>query len=118
MVVFPRNISEDIETLTVSSSAFNDHTIIPIRYTCDGENINPPITIQNIPEGTKSMVLIVEDPDAPVRSWVHWIVWDIPPTTKVKEKLMSVLGVVGTNDFGKKKIYWSLPSFWSSPLFF
>jgi Raf kinase inhibitor-like YbhB/YbcL family protein len=103
MVVFPRNISEDIETLTVSSSAFNDHTIIPIRYTCDGENINPPITIQNIPEGTKSMVLIVEDPDAPVRSWVHWIVWDIPPTTKVKEKLMSVLGVVGTNDFGKKK---------------
>jgi Raf kinase inhibitor-like YbhB/YbcL family protein len=102
MVVFPRNISEDIETLTVSSSAFNDYTNIPIKYTCDGENINPPITIQNIPEGTKSIVLIVEDPDAPIRTWVHWIVWNIPPTNNVKEKLMSVLGVNGTNDFGKK----------------
>ena len=103
MIVFPRSISEDIETLTVSSIAFRDHAYIPIKYTCDGENINPPLTIQNIPEGTKSMVLVVEDPDAPIRTWVHWIVWNIPPTTKVKEKLMPVLGVVGTNDFGKKK---------------
>jgi phosphatidylethanolamine-binding protein (PEBP) family uncharacterized protein len=65
--------------LHISSSAFEHNGNIPVKYTCDGKDINPPLTIKDIPSEAKSLVLIVDDPDAPMGTWVHWVVWNIDP---------------------------------------
>ena len=75
MIHHPVQISEEIKTLNVISDAFEDGGHIPLKYTSDGENINPPLSIKNIPLEAKSLALIVEDPDAPIRPWIHWLVW-------------------------------------------
>lgn len=64
-------------TLKVTSSAFRDGGKIPAKYTCDGSNMNPPLRIDNFPKAAKSLVLIADDPDAPGRAWIHWLVWNI-----------------------------------------
>lgn len=92
------HISEIVKPLSISSDAFKDRGYIPAKYSCDGENINPPLSIGNIPKETKSLALIVDDPDAPIRTWVHWIVWNIPPAKKIKEN--EIAGDEGVNDFG------------------
>ena len=71
-------------TLTLTSTAFTDGGEIPRRYTCEGEDISPPLAWAGAPDGTKSLVLIVDDPDAPdparpQRTWVHWVLYNIPP---------------------------------------
>lgn len=89
-----------IHNLVVTSGAFAPDGIIPVTYTCDGDDINPSLHIENIPQGTKSLVLIVDDPDAPMGVFDHWVVWNIPPSHNViKEN--EVPGVEGLNDFGK-----------------
>ncbi len=87
----------DYKLLKISSTAFNDGGMIPVKYTCDGENINPPLDIKNIPEETSCLALIVDDPDAPISTWVHWIAWNIPVTHHIKEN--EVHGTEGINDF-------------------
>ena len=87
----------DMENLKVSSTAFVNNGIIPLKYTCDGDNVNPPLHITNIPEKTKSLVLIVDDLDAPMKTWLHWLVWDIEPSGRIEED--SVPGIEGSNDF-------------------
>jgi hypothetical protein len=84
----------------VVEGAFSNNQRIPKRYTCDGENVSPPLTINGVPEGTKSLVLICDDPDAPMGTWDHWVVWDIQVTQNVKEN--SVPGTQGINSWGKK----------------
>lgn len=88
-----------MEQLTITSPVFENNRPIPKKYTCDGEDVNPPLNIEGIPVGTKSLVLIVDDPDAPMGTWDHWIVWNIPPKNKIDED--SVPGVEGVNDFRK-----------------
>ena len=88
-----------MSNLVISSPAFKNNKEIPRKYTCDGEDVNPQLDINGLPEETKSLVLIVDDPDAPMGDWVHWIVWNIAPTDKIKEN--SVPGVEGMNDFSK-----------------
>jgi Raf kinase inhibitor-like YbhB/YbcL family protein len=85
--------------LVVMSSAFKNNGLIPRMYTCDGEDVNPPLTIDGLPQGTKSLVLIIDDPDAPMGNWQHWTVWNITPTNKIDET--GVPGIEGLNDFGK-----------------
>ena len=85
--------------LIVSSPAFKNNNKIPPKYTCHGEDVNPQLDVQNLPEGTKSMVLIVDDPDCPLGDWVHWIVWNIKPINSIREN--SIPGVEGMNDFNK-----------------
>jgi len=80
------------------SSVFENMGRIPQKYTCQGEDINPPLNIEDIPSNTKSMVLIVDDPDAPIGVWDHWIVWNIPPGN-IEEN--SIPGVQGKNSWGK-----------------
>lgn len=99
MIQHPVHISEEIKTLNVTSEGFLHRTYIPIKFTCDGECVNPPLTIKNIPPETKSLVLIMDDPDAPGGTWAHWLVWNIPPVERIKEN--SVPGVQGMNDFRK-----------------
>lgn len=72
--------------MRITSAAFEDGKPIPSRHTCDGDNINPPLAIDGVPEGTKSLALIMDDPDVPrhLRAdgmWDHWIVFNMPPTT-------------------------------------
>ena len=64
--------------MNVSSSAFNEGQMIPSKYTCDGQDISPPLAWDNAPGGTKSFALICDDPDAPMGTWVHWVVYEIP----------------------------------------
>lgn len=71
-------------TLTITSTAFTDGGEIPRLYTCQGDDISPPLAWGAVPEGTKSLVLIVDDPDAPdpaapLRIWVHWVLYNLPP---------------------------------------
>lgn len=85
--------------LYLTSTAFSQGERIPTRYTCDGENISPPLEIRNLPRYTESLVVIVEDPDAPRGIWTHWLVWNVPPTNMIEEGV--VPGIQGTNDFGR-----------------
>jgi hypothetical protein len=87
----------DYKRLEIFSPAFRVSEMIPARYTCDGMNINPPIEIRNLPLEARSLTLIVEDPDAPKGTWVHWVVWNIPVRQHIKEN--SVPGIEGVNDF-------------------
>ncbi len=68
--------------MELSSSVFKAGSVIPALYTCDGRNISPPLTFEFVPQRARSLVLIVDDPDAPGGMWVHWTVWDIQPTVK------------------------------------
>jgi len=70
--------------MTFSSAAFKEQGPIPVRYTCDGQDTSPPLTWAGLPQGTKSLALIVDDPDAPdpaapKMTWVHWVLYNIPP---------------------------------------
>ncbi len=92
--------------IKVESPAFGFGEFIPVKYTCDGMDISPPIYWSNFPENTKSFVLIMDDPDAPIGIFTHWIVYDIPANIHgFKEnvpKLPEIYGVKqGINDFGR-----------------
>ena len=87
--------------LQIISPAFKDNEYIPKKFTCDGEDINPSLLIKNVPSGAKSLTLIVDDPDAPGGTWVHWTVWNIDPsTTSIPENNVPAGSVEGTTDFG------------------
>ncbi len=66
-------------TMTITSSAFDHNGTLPSKYTCDGQNVSPPLTISGVPSGTKSIALVVDDPDAPMGTFTHWIAWNIDP---------------------------------------
>ncbi|MGB9847598.1 MAG: YbhB/YbcL family Raf kinase inhibitor-like protein [Minisyncoccia bacterium] len=90
--------------MKITSQAFQNNELIPKRYTCDGENINPPLYFEEIPEGTESLVLIVDDPDAPRGTFLHWLVFNIPPQTKlIEENSLPAGAQLGKNDFGQLK---------------
>jgi len=91
-----------MKELIVKSPAFENNKLMPKKYARDGEDMNPPLTIEGTPERTKSLALIVEDPDAPAGLWIHWVVWNIPPTNEIKEN--SVPGTEGLNT-NKKRSY-------------
>lgn len=86
----------DYKQLDISSAAFKANEMIPSDYTCDGLDISPPIDIQGIPKEAVCLALIIDDPDAPVGTWVHWLVWNIPITHHIKEN--DIHGVEGVND--------------------
>lgn len=70
-----------MSTLTITSQTFTDKGMIPARFTCDGQDVNPPLEWGTTPTGTRTLALIMDDPDAPVGTWVHWVVWNIRPDT-------------------------------------
>ncbi len=77
-----RQVSEERSqdmAISVSSSAFQEGGMIPAKYTCDGNDLSAPLKWTGAPEGTKSIAVICDDPDAPVGTWVHWVMWNIPP---------------------------------------
>lgn len=90
-----------IAKLTIGSTEYANNGFIPPKFTCDGENVNPAITIENIPNGTKSMAIIVDDPDAPYGKFNHWIIWNIRPKEMIIEN--TVRGTERKNSFGKTR---------------
>ena len=87
--------------LKITSSAFEHNSKIPSKYTCDGDDINPPLQISGVDENAKSLVLIMDDPDASVGNWDHWIVFNLnPDLTKIKEGVEPD-GIKGINSWGK-----------------
>jgi len=86
--------------MKLTSPEFENNKFIPKKFTCQGQDINPGLNIQDIPKETKSMALIVDDPDAPMGDWVHWVVFNIPVVSKIEED--SIPGKQGSNDFGRK----------------
>ena len=68
--------------MKVTSSAFQNEGMIPSKYTDDGSDVSPPLMIESVPEGTKSLALISDDPDAPMGTWIHWVMWNIPADSK------------------------------------
>ena len=93
--------------MNLFSSAFNEGGMIPQKYTCDDADISPPLSWQNIPEGTKSLALICDDPDAPIGIWVHWVLFNMPPELNQlpenvpAERKLSNGTRQGINDFRK-----------------
>ena len=77
-------------SIKLSSPAFTNNGFIPSRHSYNGENISPQLDIDQVPEGTKSLALIVDDPDAPNGTWVHWVVWNIPVVKQLKENLTAL----------------------------
>jgi len=83
----------------ISSPVFKNQEPIPTAYTCEGANINPPLGIEGIPKGTKTLALIMDDPDAVSGTFVHWLVWNISPMKMIDEN--SKPGIEGKNGAGK-----------------
>jgi Raf kinase inhibitor-like YbhB/YbcL family protein len=105
-----------MKKLSVESPAFENNTLIPAKYTCDGDDVNPPLIIKGIPEEAKTLALIVDDPDAPAGTWAHWIVWNIPPTGKIEEN--TVPGTEGLNTDGKHSYGGPCPPYGTHRYFF
>jgi len=89
--------------MVLSSPAFEQMEMIPKRYTCQGEDISPPLKIDQIPEEAKSLVLIMDDPDAPSGTWVHWVVWNIPPVDTIEEGELPNEALEGVNSWGNNE---------------
>jgi len=93
--------------IKITSTDFDEGSMIPRSYTCDGEDVSPPLAWTGVPEGTKSLVLICDDPDAPVGTWVHWVLFNLPadinglPANVPPDKVIENGGRHGMNDFRK-----------------
>jgi Raf kinase inhibitor-like YbhB/YbcL family protein len=93
--------------MKLTSTAFKDGLMIPSQYSCDGDDISPALAWADAPDGTKSFVLISDDPDAPIGTWVHWVIYNIPAETRElsegisSDKKLSDGTLQGINDFRK-----------------
>lgn len=93
--------------IKLTSTAFQDSGMIPTKYTCDGANVSPPLEWSGAPQTTKSLALICDDPDAPAKTWVHWVVFDLPasrtslPENVPPQETIAGGGKQGTTDFKK-----------------
>jgi len=99
----PTLLQTKTSNMKITSQAFENNQIIPGKYTCQGQNINPRLSISDTPSGAKSLVLIVEDPDAPAGTWHHWVVYNIAPeTTLIQENSLPEGAAQIKNDFGNE----------------
>ena len=95
--------------LTLASTAFQNHGVVPTRHTCDGADVSPALSWSGVPSGTAALVLIVDDPDAPGKTWVHWVLFGIPAgatglpegVSKVEAPKEVKGALQGKNDFGR-----------------
>ncbi len=86
--------------LIVKSPVFEHNKPIPIKYSCDGDEVNPPITVEGLPVGATTIALVIDDPDAPRGTFDHWVVYNIPPASKIAEN--TVPGTEGVNSAGRQ----------------
>lgn len=93
-------MKESVKTILLTSPSFQNNSVIPAKFTCKGENINPELKISDIPAETKSLVLVMDDPDAPSGDWVHWLKWNIPSETEAIVEGVEPVGVSGKGSGG------------------
>ncbi len=91
---------EGVGKMTLSSPDFHNNEFIPKKFSCQGKDVNPALIIDGIPDGAKSLALIVDDPDAPMGTWVHWVVFNIPVVSQIEED--SIPGEQAMNSFGRE----------------
>lgn len=84
--------------MRLSSPSFTPGETVPTRYTCDGEDVSPPLLIEDIPAGAVCLALVMDDPDAPMGTWDHWVAYDIPVIGEVPEGV-APLGTPGRNSW-------------------
>ena len=112
LMITGRSLSEEqtrskkeVKAVQLTSSAFKEGGPIPTRHTCDGEDLSPPLKWTSVPPGTRGLALICDDPDAPVGTWVHWVLYGLGPTaTELKEGVPATEkipggAIQGINDF-------------------
>jgi Raf kinase inhibitor-like YbhB/YbcL family protein len=87
--------------IQITSTAFKEGDKIPRQYTCDGKNVSPPLAWTNVPTNTVSLALIMDDPDAPSGTWVHWVLFNLPASTSGLAQGNDGGGIQGKNDFNK-----------------
>jgi Raf kinase inhibitor-like YbhB/YbcL family protein len=109
--------------MQLTSPAFQHKGHIPKLYTCEGKNAHPPLQFHNIPEGTKSFVLIMDDPDVPAsirpeQMFDHWVIFNIPPETREIKESGKVPGIQGQNTRGKNDYFGPCPPFGEHRYFF
>jgi hypothetical protein len=92
--------SQGGQNMKITSPEFQHNQFIPKKFTCEGQDISPALIIDGIPKEAKSLSLIVDDPDAPMGTWVHWVVYDIPIIKRIEGD--SIPGKQGMNNFGRK----------------
>ena len=96
-----------IKQISISPDTFSNSSSIPVEYTCDGEDRSPALSWDTVPAGIQSIALIVDDPDAPGKTWVHWVIYNIPansselPFGVPKNKTLDDGSLQGKNDFGR-----------------
>lgn len=93
--------------MRLTSPGFGNNTYMPVKFTCEGQDLSPALNIENIPSDTKSLALIVDDPDAPIGVWVHWVVFDIPVINSIEEN--SIPGRQGINNAGELNYHGPCP---------
>jgi Raf kinase inhibitor-like YbhB/YbcL family protein len=100
-----KKIFNELEDMKLTSPAFKNNTLIPKVYTCDGEELSPPLVFDEVPANASSLALILEDPDAPYGSFIHWLVWNLPVTAagldenKLPEGAIQGLNTEKTNKY-------------------
>lgn len=104
--------------MKLSSPAFKNGGKIPAEYTCDGDNVSPALTFSDPPEKTKSLAIIMDDPDAPLITFVHWLVWNIPPSKTGFSKGENITLSKGKNGFRKQTYGGPCPPFGTHRYFF
>lgn len=95
--------------MRITSSAFDNDAAIPVKHTCDGDDASPPLRFEDVPEDAASLALIVDDPDAPAKVWVHWLLWALPADMRELPESLPTEGVLeaveglrqGKNDFDR-----------------
>ena len=105
----PASAKDAVPALELTSPAFENGGKIPAKYTCDGKDVSPPLKLGPAPAGTKSIALVMDDPDAPGRTWVHWVLLNLPPKTRElpeampKKKTLENGAAHGTSSWGSRK---------------
>jgi hypothetical protein len=97
--------------MKISSSVFENNKRIPSKYTCDGDDLSPALAIEDVPTEAKSLALIMEDPDSPGKTWIHWVVWNInPEISQIKESNLPPGALQGETSDGDAKYHGPCPS--------
>ena len=94
--------SQVAQNMKLTSTAFANEEKIPVTYTCDGTKVNPPLSVSGVPASAKSLSLIVDDPDAPMGTFTHWVIWNLSPTTgEITSGVIPPTSQEGTNSAGR-----------------